>query len=457
MVFAVVLLVLAGFAIAITIRPANIIALAITVYAFEQWTQANSAYFATHSRFMNVGFGALALYALGCTLLRGRNPITPVTPVMWASLALYAYAAGSCLWSIERGMSVFLFSYHLPYIVTFVGIVPLTIQDRDDLRQGFMMTLAFGTLVAILLLAGTQVHAWGRTVQVADRAAVVDRAGRFVTRLDPLSVASVGGQLVLVAVLLNFRGVGRVWQVLRWVLILMSFALIYRSGSRGQLIATLLTVVILITFSRGTKSATSWIAAGVSTFMILGFAIWTFLGFAGQNARWDLDFMTKEYSSTRIQYCVRLLDFWVNSTPMNWWFGLGSSASYDSRINGIYCHVIVVEVLTELGFMGLIMFATFAAFVLRDMVRLYALTKDSDVDRGVAVAVSALFIFSLIISLKQGSLLSNTGLFTSALMLSRHTAVTHLAYRREKAVDMRRRWTAYCAHFHQAGQTSSRS
>ena len=49
MVFAVVLLVFVGFAIAITFRPANIIALSLTVYAFEQWAQANSSFFGVHA------------------------------------------------------------------------------------------------------------------------------------------------------------------------------------------------------------------------------------------------------------------------------------------------------------------------------------------------------------------------------------------------------------------------
>jgi hypothetical protein len=458
MVFAVVMLVFVGFAIAITIRPINIVALAISVYVFEQWAQANSAYFVGHSRFINFGFGILALYALACVVLRGRNPLNPVTPAMWALLALFSYAAISCLWSLDKSLSFFLFKYHLPYVVTFVGIVPLIIQDRDDLRHAFMITLGFGSLVGILLLAGTHVHAWGRTVEVAAGTAVIARTGKALTRLSPLAVAEMGGQLMIVAVLMNFRGMGRVWQLLRWAVVPLGLIMIYRSGSRGQLIAAILTLVMFIAFSRGTKQITSWIAAGASTLLVLGFAMWTFVGFASGNSRWQLDRMQDQFTSTRMEYSFRLLDFWAESPPIHWLFGLGSSASYDGRIIGEYCHVTVVEVLAELGFVGFVILMTFAFLMCRDIVRLYLMTKDSDVDRGVAIVISALFVFGVILSFKQGSLLTNTLLFSSALMASRHAAVMQSALQREHSREVRKRWHAYYAQLqHAYRQTSPQS
>jgi hypothetical protein len=450
MVFAVVLLVFAAFAIAITIRPINIIALGISVYVFEQWAQGNSAYFAVHSTFINLAFGALALYSLICVVLRGRNPVAPLTPTMWAVMALFGLAAVSCMWSLDRSLSFFLFKYHLPYIVTFVGIVPLILQDRDDLRHAFMMTLGFGTLVGLMVLVGTHLHAWGRTVQVAEGAAVMHRSGRVITRLAPLAVAEFGGQLLIIAMLMNFRGVARIWQFLRWAIVPLGLILIYRSGSRGQLIAALLAIVMFLTFSRGTKQITGWIAASVSTLLIIGATAWTFLGYASGNARWDIDKMQTQFTSTRLQFSVKLLDYWVDSSPINWIFGLGSSSSYDNRILGGYCHVTVVEVLAELGFVGLIVLVTYGALVGRDIIRLYVMTKNSDVDRGVAVVISALFTFAVILSFKQGSLLTNTFLFSSGLMISRHAAIMEVALRREHAREIGQKWRAYYAQLHQA-------
>ncbi len=365
---------------------------------------------------------------------------------MWIWTALYMLAAISCLWSIDRTLSMFLFKYNLPYVVTFVALVPLAIQDREDAQKAMMSTLIFGTIVALLLLVGTHIHAYGRTIEVESGGGVVDRVGQLRTRLAPLAVAELGGLLLIISVLMNFRGFGRIWQQLRWGIVVLALAIIYRSGSRGQLIAAMTSIVLFITFSRGTKKAIGWIAAGVSTFTILGVAAWSFIGNADQSGRWDLNNMQSQFANTRLEYCHKLLEFWMESSPINWLFGLGSSASYDNRILGRYCHVTVVEVLAELGFVGFVLLIAFLALVIRDLIRLYFLTKDSDVDRGVSVALGAMFTYALILSFKQGSFLTNTFLFTSGLMISRQSAVMKLAYQRQHVKEMRRRWSAYYAH-----------
>jgi hypothetical protein len=452
MVFGIVLLVFVGFAIAITFRPASIIALALSVYAFEQWAQANSGFFGVHASLINLAFGILCLYAMVCVVLRSGNPLNPMTGSMWIWAAMYLLAAISCLWSIDRSLSIFLFRYNLPYVVTFVALVPLVIQDRDDMRVGLMTALAFGSIVMLLLLVGTQIHAFGRTIEMAKGTGVVDRVGQMRTRLAPLAVGEFGGQLLIVAVLMNFRGLARIWQQLRWVLVILALVLIYRSGSRGQLIASLASIVMFITFSRGTKKAAGWIAAGVSTMMILGMAAWSFSGFADQRGRWDLDKMQSTFAATRLEYVATLLEFWMESSPLNWMFGLGSSASYDNRILGRYCHVTTVEVLAELGFVGFALFIAFFVLVSRDMVRLYQVTRDSEVDRGVAVTLGALFTFGVILSFKQGSFLTNTFMFGSGLMISRQAAVMQIAYQREQVRELQRRWQAYYAQFGQSPQ-----
>ncbi len=457
MAFAIVMLVFASFAAAIAWRPATIIAFAFCVYAFEQWAQAHSSYFGSHAAFINFGFGLLTLWALVCVVLRGDNPLNPTTAAMWTWAALFIFAGVSCLWSIDRNLSIFLFKYHFPYMITFVGLVPLSIQRSEDLYKSLLATLCFGSLVMILLLLSTRIHAWGRTIEVEQGAAIVDRVGGLRTRLAPLAIAEMAGQLLIIAVLMNFRGIHKVWQYLRWGVAFLAMALIYRSGSRGQLIAALLAIMMFITFSRGTKRAIGWITAGISTAMIFGFAIWSFVGFADQSGRWDLDKMQNQFTTTRLDYVTTLLNFWIESSPINWLFGLGSSASYDPRILGRYCHVVIVEVLAELGFVGLLIMVAFIFFVARDALRLYQTTKDNEIDRGVAVTMSAIFMYQVILSFKQGSLLSHNFSLCCGLLIARHSAVTQMAYRRERVRDLQRRWYTYYARLAQATSTLGRT
>ena len=50
------------------------------------------------------------------------------------------------------------------------------------MRFALKLTLFFGVFVMLLLLFGTQIHAWGRTIEVEEGLGVVDRVGRQKTR-----------------------------------------------------------------------------------------------------------------------------------------------------------------------------------------------------------------------------------------------------------------------------------
>ena len=201
MVFAAVILIFVGFAVALMWRPATIIALGFSIYAFEQWAQANSTFFGANASFINFGFGILTLWALANIVTRGTNPLNPTTNAFWLWLALFCYAGISCLWSLDRDLSMFLFKYHFPYMVTFAGLLPLVITRSDDVYKSFLATLIFGTGVMLLLLINTKVHAWGRTIETTG---IVDRVGQTRTRLSPLAIAEFAGNMLIIAVLMNF-------------------------------------------------------------------------------------------------------------------------------------------------------------------------------------------------------------------------------------------------------------
>ncbi len=436
MVFAIVVLVFVAFALAIVWRPACVLAFAICVYPFEQWAQANSSFFAVNSSALNFGLGILTLFALACCMLRGNNPLYPMTHAMWAWLALYVFAACSIIWSVDRDTSYFLFKYHAPYVITFVALLPLVIQEPHDARTGLLATLFFGTVVMLMLMWDTNIHAWGRTIQVDHGVGVLDRVGGSRARLSPLAVAEMAGEIALIAILMNFVGLNRFWQIARWLVVFVAFALIYRSGSRGQLIATLGAMLPFIALSRGTNRVSGWIVAAFSIVFLSIIAAVSFIGFADMRGRWDLDRMSTTIHSTRWTYSIELLTYWSESSPFAWLFGLGTSASYDTRILGHYCHVVVVEVLAEFGVIGLMIMMLFVAFVLRDGYRVYKLTKDSNVERGVVVTMLSLFFFQVILSFKERSFLTHTFTFGCGLMICRYAAVMQRWQKRARAQSM---------------------
>ena len=101
----VVLAVFVAFTLAVLWRPSSVVALAFCVYPFEQWAQAKSVFFQRHSAIMNYGLGELTLLALVLIILRGKNPLNPMTGAAWTWLALFVYAGVSCMWSPDRDIS----------------------------------------------------------------------------------------------------------------------------------------------------------------------------------------------------------------------------------------------------------------------------------------------------------------------------------------------------------------
>ena len=128
-----------------------------------------------------------------------------------------------------------------------------------------------------------------------------------------------------------------------------------------------------------------------------------------------------------------LLDEWVRSNPLTWLFGLGAAASWG--IQGIYPHVVPVEVLAELGIVGLIGYFCLLGLVINTFLRLGKLTVGNPVDRGTVAVLATLFLFHWIMSLKQGSFIFFYHSFFIAILAAR----VEWSYRRQRKAKQRTR------------------
>ena len=136
---------------------------------------------------------------------------------------------------------------------------------------------------------------------------------------------------------------------------------------------------------------------------------------------------------------MTLLKYWLDSSPIHWLFGLGSSASFDARLLGIYCHVVIIEILAELGVIGFILITAFVLVVVRDGIRLYQATKDSDTDRGTAMALCAMFFFQIILTFKERSFLTHTLTLGTGLMICRYSAIV-TTHQKQERIQAAKRW-----------------
>ncbi|MCA9184209.1 MAG: O-antigen ligase family protein, partial [Planctomycetales bacterium] len=404
----VAMLLIAALGLGSIMRPAWALSAGICVYAFEQWAQVNTTFFAQNSTYLNLFSGTIVLAAvLSSFIIHGRNPLRDLPPLVWMLSILYIFTGLTCIWSIDSNISWFFYKMYLPYNLSYVFLMPLILTRTKDAQQALLRLLIVGSIVSILVLSQTQIHEWGRTIKVGG-GGVQSQWGQEVHRLNPLAVASMGGHVLIAALMLNFKGVARFWQIVRWGVAFVCLAVILRSGSRGQLFAIVVSVVVFIWISRsGSKTNLRMLLMG-TVGLLLFFAVASLsFGYFADAGRWNLDLIGKDYSETRVEMSKKVLMYWVSSSPVHWLLGLGSSASFDHRVAGFYPHVVPVEILGELGVVGFVLFVSINVMAWRSLYRMFVLTGDSPEERGVVACMAALLLFELLLLFKQGSFLDH--------------------------------------------------
>lgn len=217
---------------------------------------------------------------------------------------------------------------------------------------------------------------------------------------------------------MNFSGLTRVWQILRWGVVAMAAFICFQSGSRGQTLALFIVLVIFLPLSRRIRNIQGFVATMVSIGLVALVASWGFDQLTeAQGKRWDLDRMLVHYETGRFDPAMRLLTVWGDSNPLRWIIGLGSAASFAPEIIGFYPHLVPLEVLGELGVIGFVLFLVI-------IVRTFLLVKRSSGYvtqdpplRGLVATIGGLFLFEFILCFKQGSLLGSTNLFAFAILV----------------------------------------
>lgn len=400
--------IVAGLFMMVMIRPAAALAAVLGMYGLDQWSIAKSPFFIEHHAVTNVAMGVIVVAALVRRFMQRSSGTPWQYPLAgWLTIALFGFAALSLIWSIAPDYTIAVYRSHLPYVITIVLLMPLTINSLKDVRYGLYATLAVGLVLVPLLTFTTEWH--GRAVETVFGSA----AGQ-----NPLETGSLGARIFLLAVLLNFRRMARLWQVLRWGLGAVAVMLVIHSGSRGQFLAMFAVAVVLLPFSRRFSTAKG-AASAIAGLVVAVVLMITILITVGQSSRWNLSphHIQTVYTSTRVQMVETLLTHWLYAGPIRWVIGLGNSTSYSPSLIGIYPHFVPAQVLGEEGLIGLALLLAILWIAARSMIRVYRHCVPFDDARGVAVALASLFLFDFLLSLKEGSMVGNPNLFAWAIIL----------------------------------------
>jgi hypothetical protein len=385
----------------------------LCTYVIQQWAQSQATFFAQHYQITHYVTTTIMLYALACKVCRAEQPFARYPRVGWAVAGLLLYSLLSIVWSIYRPASIEMWGDRLTYLVVFVALAPLLITSVADVRDMCMSVLIVGT--ACLALVWLQADWVGRGLRLSTAVYV---QGRRVDQSNALAIAELGGFVVIIGLLLNFQGISRPWQVMRWIAVIIGFAMSIRSGSRGPTIAALTLGIAFLPMSRRLRSIKGFFATSFGLILLVCVA-WLAYDMFGGGQRWEAGFMLKDYAGGRLTPAGILLEHWLSANPVRWLIGLGSSASFDPRIVGFYPHMVVAEVLGELGIVGELIFLSIFWLSFRSVQRLYALFRDDPAQRGVLACISALVCYQALLSCKAGSLLGSATLLAFPIMLGR--------------------------------------
>lgn len=392
-------------------RPAASLILISNIFTLKQWAQASSVFFLHRPLLTNLIAGALVLIAIFLQFARGRirGPLYPREA--WLTAALFLYALVSILWAPDFQSSMTLWCDQMRYIVTIVFLAPLTIQEPEDLKIAFSGMIVLGAILAALLMF---------TVNWDYRSIILGQNAYYqLVEGDPLVVGQLGGTLVILALLYRLKGRHLWFKALRCIAFLAGFALMIRSGSRGEIVGALFAGALFRAFTGQTRSALKPFLA------VTSMGLFSLIAKLGIDYFWKRDVgavnrfgvsMMQSALMGRIENAITLLGHWIRS-PFSILFGLGNSASY--IILGIYPHIVPLEVLGEEGLAGFALFGVLVISTLASCLRAARLTAgDSDL-RSLFACLAALLTYSFVLINKQGNLLGAQDFFLYSVLMAK--------------------------------------
>jgi len=403
-------------------RPAAAVGVVLCMFGIEQYGQSVSYFFVKHAALTNIVIGSIATIALMRKGWRSNSRWMSYGPIGWLVIALYFYALVSTVWAPQPNFSFDYYIREAPYIVLLIFIVPLIIVSYKDLDVAINTVVMIGFVFTVLLLFFVD---WsGRSVVVAG---VFNKYGDR-QGANPLAAAEMAGYTALTAGLYFYGTKTRTWGFLKWGALIFSVILTVKTGSRGQ---ALFLIVVLIVFwplrnRVDIKSFFSVVAPAIISVFAFKFAVDSFWG---GTQRWSSEHLSGDLSE-RVLMAESLLNTWWNSSPLTILFGLGNSASFDPKIVGYYPHIVPLEIVGEEGLVG---FAVYIMIIIKTISAVLRLINNNNLrHRRMGVVLGALFFYTFLLSLKQGSFLGSPVMFSIAVLIGKADNISALITKRRQ-------------------------
>ena len=383
----------------------------LCMFSFEQWAQFSIGYFLTNRTIINYLIGIIVLIAVLNRIFLKQKNYKLITVNTIFVLLLYIYSFATLIWTPDFALAFSIWRKAFPYLIVIVLMAPLLVNNSNDIKNFVGSLYIFGVPLAILLFFFVD---W-------QYRSIVLKGYSYETSVlgNPLEIGTFAGILLITTVYNKFKYIGFLNIFARVLIAILCLALIVESGSRGQLLAAVFSIFIFWPFRFKHKKFSSSINTLFVLIGLLATIAIAVVYIGGENYRWTTDRIEFDILA-RLDANLKLLAIWVTQIQAVV-IGLGNSASY--TILGIYPHNIPVEILTEEGLIGFLIYSLLLVHTIRYIKLGLILTKKSPDKRSDVLYLSSLLIFVLILSLKQGNLLGSTYFFMFVIVISRYVEV----------------------------------
>jgi O-antigen ligase len=377
----------------------------LCLYGLKQWGQSSTTFLSDHRQITNYAVFFIALLGLIRAASKRSCILCRIPTAAWLILALFLYAFLSLIWCPDPTKSLEQWGIAGPYIFTIAILAPFLFTDLDDAGVAFTWTLLTGGAICILVLAFGK---WG------DRGLLL-YGDVYESETNPLALASLAGTIFVISALSLRRPNGILKRLFALLCIPISLAVILKSGSRGQLIAGAAGVVVALPIALRIRDVRSIAGLILAVGLILGLGTWGASLVEINADRWKGNLAQKDVAD-RIAGAQHLLAV-ANSNVLTSVFGLGNSSSF--QVIGYYPHITGLEVVAEEGLVGAAMYLAIILLPIRSIIRITGQRDSTDAQRSSLAMLAGLFTFELILSWKQGTLLSSVYVFLYAIVLAR--------------------------------------
>ncbi len=412
------LLILLGLLVGTWIRPAAGVGAVLCLYGLKQWGQSSTELFSEYREFANIAVFVICVIGVARAAARRGCLVCRMPPAAWLAFAMYAYAFLTILWARDFSTSLDQWIASAPYLVTILVLTPLLINDFDDVRTALIATALAG---AALCFLATFFGHWGdRGLVVFGHQGEVDKFNIYRFETNPLALATMAGTVFLICALSLGRPNGILMRLIAIVSIPVALIVVLKSGSRGQFLAGGFSALAVMPIAFRGRRGQSLLTFAVIGAVLLGLAWLAISVVSLKTGRWTETSATEDVAG-RLAMAQTLLGESM-AHPGTALFGLGNSSSF--RILGIYPHITGLEVLAEEGFLGAFLYFANLYLAFRNIKRISS-WEISNTRRNALAMLTGLFIFELILSWKQGTLLFSVYVFAYAIMLARIEAMVH--------------------------------